>query len=470
MRKTSIANALFVLCLLWASSAASQTVPPLLPVQGYLTNSSGVALADGSYTIVFRIYDAPTVGVQRFTETVDVDVAGGFFTVYLGDTVPLDPVLFKTYPDLYLALKVGADPESTPRIQLATAAFSGVAQYCADSTKVGGKTYADLMSTFLASEADPQVGTLTNNMWCTSNGTAVNCATAAPVLAEADPKIGTQTAGNWCTSNGTTVNCATAAPVLVEADPQVGTLTNGLWCTSNGTAVNCASAAPVLAEADPQVGTMSNGSWCTSDGSSVNCGAAAPLLNVADSVALSNMANNSVGSAEITDNSIAYTDTNVDSVQRRVTGTCSAGSAINAINNTGTVGCTLGPLVGTVETSMVTAAGGVSIWGGQAVPAGPARQCKLTCDCRINGAPHTGNAYMYLSARATTDTGFGTLYGTGSIVYFVDGTGGVAYMGASRSYAVSTIANSATEFACRILTSGDTQGDTATCTQTWVCP
>jgi len=31
-----------------------------------------------------------------------------------------------------------------------------------------------------------------------------------------------------------------------ETDPQVGTLKNGKWCTSNGTTVNCTSNAPTL--------------------------------------------------------------------------------------------------------------------------------------------------------------------------------------------------------------------------------
>ena len=36
-----------------------------------------------------------------------------------------------------------------------------------------------------------------------------------------------------------------------ETDPQVGTLINGKWCTSNGTSVNCTSATPVTSETDP---------------------------------------------------------------------------------------------------------------------------------------------------------------------------------------------------------------------------
>jgi hypothetical protein len=62
------------------------------------------------------------------------------------------------------------------------------------------------------SETDPQVGTLTANKWCTTDGTSVNCTTNAPVLAETDPSVGTLTNTKWCTTNGTTVNCTTAAP------------------------------------------------------------------------------------------------------------------------------------------------------------------------------------------------------------------------------------------------------------------
>ena len=42
--------------------------------------------------------------------------------------------------------------------------------------------------------------------------------------------------------------------LLIETDPEVGTLEEGRWCTSNGTVVNCQQEAPTLLEEDPQVG------------------------------------------------------------------------------------------------------------------------------------------------------------------------------------------------------------------------
>ena len=63
---------------------------------------------------------------------------------------------------------------------------------------------------------------------------------------------------------------------MSETDPQVGTLYNGKWCTSNGSRVNCTSNAPSMSETDPQVGILSYGKWCTSNGSRVNCTSNAP--------------------------------------------------------------------------------------------------------------------------------------------------------------------------------------------------
>jgi len=55
----------------------------------------------------------------------------------------------------------------------------------------------------LTSETDPQVGTLTNGKWCTSNGTTVNCTTNAPSFPDnCGPYIhpGTVTASAFCKS------------------------------------------------------------------------------------------------------------------------------------------------------------------------------------------------------------------------------------------------------------------------------
>ncbi len=74
------------------------------------------------------------------------------------------------------------------------------------------------------------------------------------LLVELDPEVGTLGQGKWCTSDGLTVNCVADQPVMAEDDPQVGQLAQGQWCTTDGTKVTCTTAPPVLAEEDPEVG------------------------------------------------------------------------------------------------------------------------------------------------------------------------------------------------------------------------
>lgn len=62
------------------------------------------------------------------------------------------------------------------------------------------------------SETDPQVDTLTANMWCVANagGTAIDCTASTP--GETDPQVGTLTNGKWCTTDGTDIDCTSDAP------------------------------------------------------------------------------------------------------------------------------------------------------------------------------------------------------------------------------------------------------------------
>jgi len=52
-----------------------------------------------------------------------------------------------------------------------------------------------------------------------------------------------------------------------------------------------------------------------------------------------NIVNGTIDSSEIQNGSLTYSDTNVNSIQRRVIGTCAAGSSIRVISSTGGVTC-----------------------------------------------------------------------------------------------------------------------------------
>jgi hypothetical protein len=128
---TSLAAAVAVVVLFWtlhnvrtaralaASQApvqlAAQPVAPSIRYQGRLTDSSGLPVADGVYTMTFSIYDVFTAGSPLWTQTSAVTITNGLFDVALGEiSNPIDAAVFPGGPR-WLGVQVDPDPEMTPR-------------------------------------------------------------------------------------------------------------------------------------------------------------------------------------------------------------------------------------------------------------------------------------------------------------------------------------------------------------------
>ena len=90
-----------------------------LPAAGVLRTVGGGPIADGSYTFSFRLYDAADAKVFLWEESQDVATQGGWFSATLGIVAgkPLSDALLTSGKPLWLAVKVGADPE-LPRAPL----------------------------------------------------------------------------------------------------------------------------------------------------------------------------------------------------------------------------------------------------------------------------------------------------------------------------------------------------------------
>ncbi len=89
---------------------AAAVVSAGIPLQGRLTDASGRPL-DGSYVIRFRLYSASSGGVVLCEDTDPVSVEQGLFTSNIDGCSAYD-VDGKA---LYLGVRVGTDPEMTPR-------------------------------------------------------------------------------------------------------------------------------------------------------------------------------------------------------------------------------------------------------------------------------------------------------------------------------------------------------------------
>lgn len=189
MKITSITGLLLLqLMLLAAPTVGSAAAPPLVPVQGYLTDDADMPL-NGVYKISFTLFDANAAGALLFTTTEPVVVTKGRFTVYLGDKqqLQLDKLHASNavWLEVTIAQSCGSDASCTaptpvnktlaPRLQFATAAFAASAAFCstADNAQaLGGMT---------AAQIQPKIA----DVMCNANQSVVGLQAGTPVCGAA---------------------------------------------------------------------------------------------------------------------------------------------------------------------------------------------------------------------------------------------------------------------------------------------
>jgi hypothetical protein len=209
-------------------SPANAAIPYTVNYQGYLTNAIGSPV-NGTVSMTFSLYTAASGGTALWTEPQNVIVSNGIYSVILGSVSTLTPVAFDV--PYWLGVRVGSDAEMTPRVQLTSVGYAFTSDMAMDLVCPGCVNFSDI----------GQNGCTANQfmMW---SGTAWICSTPAGLI-ETDPQVGTLTANLWCRANagGTAIVCDAAAPVVAETDPQVGATTATLWCRANagGTALDC---------------------------------------------------------------------------------------------------------------------------------------------------------------------------------------------------------------------------------------
>ncbi len=108
--------------MVFAGTSPAAT-PTAISYQGRLTNAGGTAVPDGSYSIAFTICDTPSGGTGKWTETQSVTTSGGLFAVQLGTVNAIVDTVFKD-AFRYLGVKVGTDPELSPRTRLVSVPYA----------------------------------------------------------------------------------------------------------------------------------------------------------------------------------------------------------------------------------------------------------------------------------------------------------------------------------------------------------
>ena len=131
----------------------------VLSFQGRLAAPDGKPLPDGPYAVRFSLYNVPVGGLVLWGEAQGVTQVGGTFVAYLGTVAPFPAALF-TGGDLWLGIRVGADPEMPTRIQLTPSPW---ALYAADSAHAA---LADLATNAAHADAATNADTATWAIGC----------------------------------------------------------------------------------------------------------------------------------------------------------------------------------------------------------------------------------------------------------------------------------------------------------------
>lgn len=115
---------LLALALALPASASAQDNPSY-PVQGVLTLANGDAI-NGSLSVQFALYEAATGGAALWSETQTVSFDDGLFSIFLGDSSPLDASTFAAHDGLWLGITVDTDPQMD-RVFIGSAPYAGYA-------------------------------------------------------------------------------------------------------------------------------------------------------------------------------------------------------------------------------------------------------------------------------------------------------------------------------------------------------
>jgi hypothetical protein len=157
---------LLVAAFFAVSFSAQATITKEISYQGKLTNASNVAVANGDYAMVIRIYDAASGGSCLWSARGDcgsptarsVAVANGIFSIMLGETGD-NPITLDFNSSYYLGIQVEADAEMTPRKKV------GAAGYAFNTDRLDGldSATANTVSTIVARDGSGNfsAGTIT---------------------------------------------------------------------------------------------------------------------------------------------------------------------------------------------------------------------------------------------------------------------------------------------------------------------
>lgn len=281
--------------------AADASPPVRMSYQGYLTDANAVPLgntAPRNYDVVFRIYDASSGGIKKFTEQQTITVDKGYFSVVLGEgsvvgTEPHDLAAAfadATTSDRYIGVTVtnpSLGSEVAPRLQLLTSPYSFTAKYArglvdnsgsnvvvVSATQVGiGKTPAkklDVNGDVNATKYYGDGSALTGIITAANADTVVLNAARIPSLDASKITTGTLGADRVPSLDATKITTGTLGDARLSANiPRLGATANTFAGTVNATTFNGSGTIPLGGIIMWSGATVPTG-WALCNGQTVN--------------------------------------------------------------------------------------------------------------------------------------------------------------------------------------------------------
>jgi len=120
------------------SLAAFADIPQMISYQGKVTDTGGTPVADGNYSMQFRIYDDATGGTLKWDSGIRlVTVSGGVFEVLLGES-PQPAITLPFDEDYWLLVTVASD-DQLPRQRLGSVGYAYMASGVIPGTEINGE-------------------------------------------------------------------------------------------------------------------------------------------------------------------------------------------------------------------------------------------------------------------------------------------------------------------------------------------
>ncbi len=152
MKIISTLVSLIIVCMVIGIQVGDAAIPQTISIQGRLMDSTGAVIPDGTYQVIFTIYTDSISSVAVWTSGVrSVTVTDGLFSYLLGSAVPLTPNLLSTTIEHWLGIKVGSDPEMSPRIRLSSV-VSAYRALQADSLTAGAISSSQILDNSLTQD------------------------------------------------------------------------------------------------------------------------------------------------------------------------------------------------------------------------------------------------------------------------------------------------------------------------------